>query len=299
MKTTEVFVEQVIIGSIVLLLGYFLHQESLAFLFSQFPQFNETVAAIIFGIILVGLAYLIGIVYDRYADSIFQDFERLGRIRYVLDNEKENVIRSEDELFPEDKYRMLLYKQAQAINKEDYLRSRLRLIRALATLTPVITTVLIFRLGTIICYPDPFVHSAIYPMGIVIVYILILLRKVIYGMKRKHTPPRTDKKQELTEFLDTTNLFKLSGKKGKRIFLIRIPALWRTVLLDWTILFPVIMVVAFAAAELIMEWRLSVLLISLFGIVLTIIIFWAWWRIYQTYFSFLKSFWKSYKSKAE
>src|SRR5205823_7763116 len=125
MKTTDLFVEQVLIGLLVLL------APGLAFLAgvrSFLAHNQELTKQLISGALLVAAAYLVGIVYDRVADTLLEDIEQHNRIRYVRRHED----RPDD--FPETKYRMVVYRTGGASTYAAYLRSRMRLSRALASI---------------------------------------------------------------------------------------------------------------------------------------------------------------------
>jgi len=129
LKTTEVFVEQVLIGLLVILNFALLASPALV---SQLKFDFQTGAAV------VGVAYLIGIVFDRFADTLLEDIERHNRLKFALDEEKrclkslaedkpnapENASISKD-FFPEDKYRMKLFDSGEAVSYANYLRTRI------------------------------------------------------------------------------------------------------------------------------------------------------------------------------
>jgi hypothetical protein len=87
LKTTELFVEQVIIGGLVLLASASLVSPHLI---SEVLEINLGGA-----LAIVGIIYLIGIVYDRFADTLLQDLEGHNRIWFGL-NGKVNKPPSED-----------------------------------------------------------------------------------------------------------------------------------------------------------------------------------------------------------
>lgn len=81
MKTTEIFVEQVLIGAVVLA------AVGLPFVPQQLALWKQTGAAKdLFAILasLIGVAYLLGVISDRFADSLLTRRERLNRIRFAI-----------------------------------------------------------------------------------------------------------------------------------------------------------------------------------------------------------------------
>ena len=82
MKTTELFVEQVLIGFMVLLVGALVFWGDVyAF---ALKRSDKSLDLIVTGGILIGTAYLIGMVYDRIADTLLQDIEAQGRLQFAL-----------------------------------------------------------------------------------------------------------------------------------------------------------------------------------------------------------------------
>ena len=82
MKTTELFVEQVLIGFMVLLVGALIFWGDVyAF---ALKRSDKSLDLIVIGGILIGTAYLIGMVYDRIADTLLQDIEAQGRLQFAL-----------------------------------------------------------------------------------------------------------------------------------------------------------------------------------------------------------------------
>ena len=74
----------------------------------------------------LGVAYLIGIVYDRVADTLMEDIEGHYRNLFAVDTGA----------FAEDRLRIRALRTEQSSSYAGYLRTRIRLSRALATLFP-------------------------------------------------------------------------------------------------------------------------------------------------------------------
>lgn len=125
MKTTEVFVEQVLIGLLVILnLGLILCPDIAAK--AEHPDITSSVA-------VIATAYLVGIVFDRFADTLLEDIERYSRLKLALKGKK---LLLDNDPFPEDQYRMKVFQNREASSYTNYLRSRIRLSRAMAILIP-------------------------------------------------------------------------------------------------------------------------------------------------------------------
>ena len=149
MKTTELFVDQVLIGLLVLI-------TLLALSPLPFPSLSNFELAKATAV--VACAYFIGILYDRFADTLLQDMESHQRLAVSLDRwmavEPENGDRfpafskkSKTEVFSVGEYRMAVIRNSQASDYSDYLRSRMRLTRALATLLPAMSVAMVTYLS--------------------------------------------------------------------------------------------------------------------------------------------------------
>jgi hypothetical protein len=99
-------------------------------------------SATFLGVIVIGAAYVIGIPADRLLDSLMEGLEKHHRIRFML-GDKSNwarIIAGEDP-FPEDRYRTaaLLYASPAFNDWLQYIRTRVRMTRALAFAIPSLT----------------------------------------------------------------------------------------------------------------------------------------------------------------
>jgi hypothetical protein len=136
-STTEVFIEQVIIGLLVLLIGSLLASEALLSWLVEADLGNLVVAA--------AMAYLVGIVFDRMGDTVLGRLERHHRLHFAAEiaadteNPAGDVGVPPADPFPEGRYRVLTLGEEGASKYGDYLRSRIRLTRALVYAAPALT----------------------------------------------------------------------------------------------------------------------------------------------------------------
>jgi hypothetical protein len=141
-KTTDLFVEQVLIGALLLS----------AALLPWLPELAarraglDGIAGLLGGAIALGAAYLLGIVGDRLADTLTEGLERHHRLRFALawpalqDRERPRTALDWVDPFPEDALRLAVLRDAAAVVAWlDYHRSRVRLTRALAVFLPAVT----------------------------------------------------------------------------------------------------------------------------------------------------------------
>jgi hypothetical protein len=129
-NTTEIFVEQVLIGVLVLLIA------ALPFVSAIPPDLPDAFKIIGTAIGVVGVAYLLGIPFDRFADSLTSSLEKRIRLKLCL---KRPLPGSEDP-FPEDLLKIaVLQAESGTVAWAEYLRSRMRLTRAVAVFAPGLT----------------------------------------------------------------------------------------------------------------------------------------------------------------
>jgi|SRR5579864_457158 len=144
MKTTDIYVEQVLMGLLVLLtVGLFA--------LDHWPEFSGSAKDIALTFGVLGAAYLLGILYDRFADTLLQNLEQHGRLAIAIERaeHKDCVSSAEQDPFPEQKLRIAVLEAAPGVARSyDYLRSRIRLARALATILPALSVALaVFLIG--------------------------------------------------------------------------------------------------------------------------------------------------------
>jgi len=139
MKTTEIVVEQVLIGFVVMFIVAVLVAQGIP----DIQWSKDTFQAVAISAGLLGAAYLIGIIYDRLADTLLKDLDQHARLRIALDHRdlSKQVTGRQKDPFPEDDIRLMVQTNSSTADYADYLRTRIRLTRALATLVPALVTV--------------------------------------------------------------------------------------------------------------------------------------------------------------
>lgn len=132
MNTTSLYVEQVLIGSMALVML------ALPFWPDLPAQFHELSApeAISAGAGLIGAVYVLGILFDRFADSLLERLGRHNRVRFALSGKKSVSVPWTDPL-PQDALQVRVVQAGGAAYAwMDYHRARIRLARALAVFAP-------------------------------------------------------------------------------------------------------------------------------------------------------------------
>jgi hypothetical protein len=289
LKTTELFAEQVLIGLLVILIvGLAFYHPLKAFYESHqgSPSLLGQVVAggflaqIVAGGFLLGFAYLIGIVYDRIADTLLQDLESHGRLHFAFKplriKGSDKFVVPHNDPFEDGKYRILVLGNSQATDHMEYLRSRIRLTRALTTLIPGIMVSLLLAADDNRAGRWWYVAAAALP----VVYAATLFMK---GMKCKHVqkyrPPKTYDLKKLAEYMTRGRLLREGPERPRSVrWFVFQDEVWFALFL-----------LTVAAAKLVSSsyGRFSVVVA---GVVLTIIVGWSWWRICGTFYSFLRNY---------
>jgi hypothetical protein len=186
MKTTEMFIEQILIGGTLLLIIYLLFPDIFQVIAKKWSE-EGTLLNVFIGTTALGAAYLLGMVYDRFADTLLEDQEKRARLRYALEKYESDKTNLED-LFPESWYLILVLTAGEGVTERAaYLRSRIRLLRALTTLLPALAVSFsLWEIGN--KNPNEFPGRAIVTLALVFVYGGVFLSKLF---KVNHRPPKT------------------------------------------------------------------------------------------------------------
>lgn len=315
MKTTELYVEQVLIGAIVLFaLGLPWAPEILNFLSA-----SKTVDKVVGGTIAIGVSFLLGILFDRFADTLTEPLEKHNRIRFVWesqltkfkrrqqakventteDNAVLKTIYGNDDPFPEDHIRVkTLAQNGGIVDLFDYQRSRIRLTRAMAVYGPALTVASVIGISRkLLCANGETWGYA---------SLLIVLPYCVAVGWNKHRErflgpnpdkidylqlaPRTDdvagammyarlhylNRSTPITWKDALGLKLHSG----RIFLLQDPMVVVGLLL--LLVGAVLGVIVFVSGH-----QPIALLAEFFGVIVSIMAAWSWWRINKTYWTYL------------
>jgi hypothetical protein len=138
MKSTELFVEQTLTGFLVLTAAAapFLGLEAVQKVSDEATgglDIGEAAGAI-------GAAYLLGVVFDRFADTLLERFNRWNRLLFAIELREKNEGLSPQDPFPEDRLQIeVIHEGGEAWEWMDYLRARIRTARAMAAFVPAVT----------------------------------------------------------------------------------------------------------------------------------------------------------------
>src|SRR5688500_16720562 len=146
MKSTELFVEQTLTGFLVLSAAAvpFVPVESLQ------KVSDEAKGGIDIGSAAgaIGAAYLLGVIFDRFADTLLERLNRWNRLLFAIELKEENKALSPDDPFPEDQLQIeVIHEGDEAWEWMDYLRSRIRVARAMTAFIPALTLSMALAMG--------------------------------------------------------------------------------------------------------------------------------------------------------
>lgn len=275
MKTTELFVEQMLIGLLVLAAGGLLMPgQPMDAFWNLGPGESAAVLAV---------AYLIGVVYDRCADTILQDLERHHELWFTVGLVKGS--KPEKETFPLSNLRIKILESDTATDYAHYLRSRIRLTRAMATLAPALSIGLL----NLEMKDDGYrVMSASLVLVTYLAVFFIKLSKTQEEVATNRKPKSTDKlfklsAEEYEDYIRRTGFDK--GRKTNTLpFILRYEEAATGAIV---VTLGSILVAFFCTRD-----KSAVYLIPVAGLALTVLFGWAWWRISTTFYRFVRRYGK-------
>jgi hypothetical protein len=301
MKTSELYIEQVLIGLLVVAIAVIPWAPELV------PKLGEigTARAIAEASVLLGLAFWLGIPFDRFADTLSERLERHNRLQYALNVATDKDVPAQKpapndstlvrDVYPEDRLRLAAMREEEAVvSWIHYHRSRIRLARALGVYGPALT--LSMTLG-VARWNGVFQASAVglfLVCGIAAAYLLWALiasppkplrrkartsrvLRVLFGGRNL---PRTDH----IKFIDYANEW---GRIEGARFVEGNYSDFRVWLCEWRIIaIPVLLLLS--AFWLGLATGIIISAVAATGALLTLIATWSWWRISFTFRSYLR-----------
>jgi hypothetical protein len=282
MQTTNLVVEQMIIGILTVLAGALLISCKLVV-----SLFEIDLGA---AVILLAVVYLAGIIFDKLADTLLQDVEQALVLCKAFQRTEGKPPLSDP--FPIEILRIwMLDKSGQGLTDHaDYVRSRIRLSRALMVVTPALTA------GAASAVIEASGGSTFLRIGlagiVVFFYTLAFLMKAtdtqwLNGKKL----PKTQNLVEEPVYIKNKEKYYVDPRKASfpqgtlRYILQNEPLSW------------LLLLYAFCLSSILLEggwWELISLPIIGFG--LTLFFGWTWMRINKTQLALLDDFEKYQKS---
>jgi hypothetical protein len=266
MKTTELFVEQTLTGFLVLTAAAapFMSLDTV----QELPEKAKGGVDISSAAGAIGAAYLLGVIFDRFADTLLERFNRWNRLQFAIDLIKDDKALSPEDPFPEDQLQIEVIRQGhEAWLWMDYLRSRIRLARAMTAFVPALTLSLALAVG----FADRrgFVRAGL--AAIVIAYVAAFLATQILERSKRRMP----KTYHLRSADDCQRALANMVATNEPVF--------------WLATFLLGLAVSFLALGN-GDSRATLAAILAAGAALSAISTWAWWRTTETFMQFLRDF---------
>jgi hypothetical protein len=286
MKPTELYFEPVLIGFATLFITGMMASPALeAWLIDagDLDKLAVTVAA----------SYFVGIVVDRVADAILDRINHHHRLKFALKQLRRRTSDNERDPFPEDAYHVATLQNQQATEYVYYLRSRIRLMRAMLVLSPAFGVAVALRISRFV---DPTsVVDSIWHRGAIGMVCATYVFAVVFRLRETSVvtaprlrdrrsshfaPPRTD------GLLDSAVLEWYLERIGPE------QPLWRFAARNEPLLFAALLLAMFAGVLTgATTGRVIVGLLTAAGVVFIIgVLGWCWWRVTGTFYTFLHNY---------
>lgn len=275
MKTSELYLEQVLIGFLIIAIA------ALPWIPELLWRTEEIKAGIgiIGGSAALGFAFFIGVPFDRLADTLTGRLDRRNRLKFAIDREnkksqdqnmkfQDQSGKDIDDPFPEDMLVILCRRDKGASETEDYHRSRVRLTRALAAYAPAMALIATFSVAhweTEGWQVEPSTTAAWFGLVAAMYFVWALL------VLDDSDLPRTNNRKKMDDYSVQ------QSKTGFDLRNLAMPSL-------------ILAVAVFVGLRHGCEHKLA-LATALGGALFTLLSMWSWWRISTTYRRFLADCW--------
>ena len=268
MKLGELFFEQVLIGLLVLAVL------TLPFAPELIPRAKlaelNTILGVARGALVLAVAFVLGLVFDRVADSLADRLDTHNRLCYTLTQKHPR----QPDPYPEDAYRITILKlEKDVVMWMNYHRSRIRVARALMVYGPVLTMAAV--VGTAgLAVPDGMSSSLAWLVVVPLAY--IVAGWVLAARKRL---PKTydDLSGYFTVHQKLISPRDHRGAAGAAWILLKEP-----LVLAETVLSVLALALAIATRSV------SPIATGVALVALTVLSAWTWWRISTTYRAYLQ-----------
>jgi hypothetical protein len=269
MKTSELYLEQVFIGFLIIAIA------ALPWIPELLSRADDikTGIGIIGGSAALGFAFFIGVPFDRLADTLTDRLDRRNRLKFAIGRKNKPKFRNQggdvlDDSFPEDMLVIMCRRDKGASETEDYHRSRVRLTRALAAYAPAMALIATFSVAhweTEGWQVEP--STTVAWFGLVAAMYLVWALLVLDDSDL----PRTDDADKMNDYRAR------HSKTGFDFRNLAVPSL-------------ILAVAVFVGLRHGCEHQLA-LATALAGALFTLLSMWSWWRISTTYRQFLCDCW--------
>lgn len=283
MKTGELYVEQIVVGSLVLATAAL---PWLPEIIEAVP--SEAAVSIVTASIAVGIAFLIGVPFDRLADTISDRLDAHNRLRFALRKAKGRRLEpgaaeapgTGHDYFPEDRLRLsALREAAPVVEWIDYHRSRIRLTRALWVYGP--GCMLAATIGSSRWQGcEQWIGPAAWLASIVLAY--VAWAALSFGAKL----PRTDHAGDFAEYAKKDGWLDRGEVKDSKLAK-SVAAVWFSEWPSWLIPLGLFLAAATAALGPAGTAATLPMAAAVGGAATVVVSAWSWWRISDTFRSYL------------
>lgn len=231
------------------------------------------------GAFVLGVCFLLGIVLDRFADTLTEELERHHRLRFAFKNLPAGFALENErwkDPFKEDELRLAMLRDSDhVVEWMDYHRSRVRLSRAMAVFLPALTLSIVVG-----AYRVFDANSNYSPTTWLLLILLAYALAASDSLYRKERTPSTDEARALV-YAHKHGLLNGSRGLGQRLDLYKTIAREPCVLCAGALLLSAIVIS-------IATWNAELCAVAGAGTVLSILSGWSWWRISETYRGYLR-----------
>lgn len=282
MKLTELYFEQVLIGFLVIVIAAL---PWLPEIMQAAPNLKELGSVAAIGSAAVGIAFFIGIPFDRLADTLTEGLDRLQRLKVAYERASTLICAAGPDPFPEDAWTLKCLEEDKIVQRWNYLRSRIRLTRALAVFGPALTATAAYGVArghAVGKLPQGSVSDLLVWGAILTTYLIWALSIMERERQRKGWCRTNDK-----NFVAHARLGRWEPREdGPAAGAVpskprdEVPdrSLWKLEAPSWVIPLALLAVTAAVA------WRTDprAFLIAIVGAAVTVASAWSWWRISAT-----------------
>ena len=230
-------------------------------------------------IALMGIIYLVGIVYDRYADTLVQDLDGHNRLWMGISGRSRGA--PGEDPFPENRFRIEVLRSSGAADYSDYLKSRIRLTRALATLCPALSMAALILLIDDV-EPDEDVRVVATCVVGVAYSVAFIVKQAPWKWLRGYETPRTDALLEPAVYESYVNAFGEAEEDP-----VSGPVAWK-VLLNERLVWLAFTVAISESIIAVYFHHSDLLFVPLVGLLGALLSGWTWWRIFRTFLGLLR-----------
>jgi hypothetical protein len=239
----------------------------------------------------VATAYFVGIVVDRVSDAMLDPINHRHRLLFARKEPRVDAAGKRCDPFPEDAYHVATLGSEQASDYVHYLRSRIRLMRAMLVLAPACGVGFAVRLSQ---------EGSLTRAGAIAVVCVTYGLAIILRCREASVlamPERFRKNGSVTLRTD-----RLAEVKVLAWYDERFPprqALWKFAIRNEPLSIPAAALAVYAGlvAGSAARSQVGVLAAIVYGLLhtvgtlfITAVLAWCWWRITHTYFTFLRNY---------